>query len=212
MTTYDQGLKTIVEDFWEKEDFQSLPKFKDYKEFIEENTKFLDENYDKVPFRSRAYVIKNDITEETIPKCACGCGRNAALKLEKPIEGFAKFAHCSCVNNVKIPKEIKELLNNKEWMIEQRVNQKKTIDTIAKELNVSDFVVKNSIKEHKINELIDSKLGSLETREILSSKEKMTELYNQGLSTRKIGAMIGTSKNTVKSWLIRHGIIENNKK
>jgi len=65
-------LKNIINKNWDKSNFISLSLDKSKVKLITDATYFLDEIYEKVPLRTRAYVIKNNIIEDTLPKCICG--------------------------------------------------------------------------------------------------------------------------------------------
>lgn len=61
-------LKGIVNKNWDKSNFISLSLDKSKVKVLTDATYFLDEIYGKVPLRTRAFVIKNNIIEDTIPK------------------------------------------------------------------------------------------------------------------------------------------------
>lgn len=65
------------------------------------------------------------------------------------------------INNIKkygikhnaqlhIPKETLNLIDNKDWLIEQNYTQKKTQNQIAKELNISQHCIESYFKKYKI--------------------------------------------------------------
>ena len=68
------NLKEVIETHWEKNKFISLSLNEDMVKLIKSSTDFLDEIYPKISLRTRAYVIKNDITLDTLPKCKCELG------------------------------------------------------------------------------------------------------------------------------------------
>lgn len=200
------NIKKIIEDNWYRRNFVYV--FDDNQELFDQlkkETEFLDKNYKQVPIRTRGYVIKNDITEETLPKCACGCGKVAAINKNTPADGFMQYHKSSCAAR-RVSPQVIEFLSNKEWFYEQRVNQRKSFDTIAAELKVSNTTVKKWAKTHNIDNKLDSRVHVPESRVVLEDKELLASLYNSGLSTNRIGDLLGVNKQSVNNWLKKHEI------
>lgn len=199
-------IKKVVEDNWYRRNFGFV--FDDdedlYKK-LQKETEFLDRNYKQIPIRTRGYVIFNDITEETLPKCACGCGKVAAINKNTPADGFMQYHKSSCATR-RVSSQVLNFLSDKEWFYEQRVNLKKSFDVIAKELKISPTTVKKWAKVHNIDNKIDSRVKSPESRKTLEDKEMLAALYNSGLTTKRIGEMLGVNKQSVNNWLRKHGI------
>ncbi len=112
------------------------------------------------------------------------------------------YANSNCSRKSKtISSESKNKLDNYEWIYDQRIIQKKSIEQIAKELSISTIPVVKYLKKHKIHGLIDSRRRNSHSTSILSDKEKLEELYKTGLTCDEIGEQIGVAKSTVARWL-----------
>lgn len=68
-------LREYLTENWDKSSFIKISLNQTIKSQIENETEFLNKYYINIPLRTRAYVIVNSITESTIPKCKCGCGK-----------------------------------------------------------------------------------------------------------------------------------------
>ena len=64
-----------LQENWDKSKFIKVSLNNSIRNQIENSTSFLNLHYDSIPLRTRAYVLVNHITENTIPKCKCGCGK-----------------------------------------------------------------------------------------------------------------------------------------
>jgi hypothetical protein len=115
------NLKEIVEAHWEKNKFMSLSLKKDVVKLIKDSTIFLDKCYPKIALRTRAYVIKNDITLETLPKCKCG--NYAAINATYPEEGFRIYCGSKCSRSDKtIDKKVIAIIDNYDFLYEESYN------------------------------------------------------------------------------------------
>jgi transposase len=191
-----------LQENWDKSNFIKISLNKSLKEQIEENTVFLNSYYSNIPLRTRAYVLVNDITEQSIPRCKCECGEVCAIDKTYTENGFRLYANSNCSRKSKtISSESKNKLDNYEWIYNQRIIQKKSIEQIAKELSISTIPVVKYLKKHKIHGLIDSRRRNSHSTSILSDKEKLEELYKTGLTCDEIGEQIGVAKSTVARWL-----------
>ena len=196
-----------LQENWDKSNFIKISLNKSLKEQIEENTVFLNSYYSNIPLRTRAYVLVNDITEQSIPRCKCECGEVCAIDKTYTENGFRLYANSNCSRKSKtISSESKNKLDNYEWIYDQRIIQKKSIEQIAKELSISTIPVVKYLKKHKIHGLIDSRRRNSHSTNILSDKEKLEELYKTGLTCDEIGEKIGVAKSTVARWLNIYGI------
>jgi len=63
-----------LKENWDKSSFMKISLNQSIRKEIEESTRFLNQYYSSVSLRTRAYVLVNEITENTIPKCKCNCG------------------------------------------------------------------------------------------------------------------------------------------
>jgi len=88
-------LKELIETHWEKKAFISLALKKDKVKEVIEVTSFLDEIYLKVSLRTRAYVIKNNINQQTLPRCPY-CDNYSAINNTNPELGFRTYCSQKC--------------------------------------------------------------------------------------------------------------------
>lgn len=197
-------LKQVIEQNWDKRNFSDAIVSSGHFEELKQKTSFLDENYPDVPVRTRGYVVLNEINE--VPICPCGCNKPVSIDKHKPINGFRKYNRSTCANNVKIPSDIIEKLDSKEWLYQQRVKLRKSFVAIAQELNVSRTTVEAYLNKHQIGTDVDSRVHSPESRATLEDKEKLGSLYNSGMTTIEIGKLLKVDKKCVNQWLRKHGI------
>lgn len=192
---------------WDKSSFIKLSLNKNIKKQIELETNFLDKYYINPPLRTRAYVIINSITEETLPKCKCGCGKVSSIDKTYTENGFRLYANSNCSRKDKtISKESKGKLEDYEWIYNQRIIQKRSIEDIANELNISTIPVVKYLKIHNLNDLVDGRRRNSLSVSILSDKDKLEELYSSGLTCEEISKKFNTTKSTVSRWLGIYGI------
>jgi transcriptional regulator with XRE-family HTH domain len=195
-------LKKYLNENWDKSKFIQISLNKSIKTEIENQTEFLNKYYDNIPLRTRAYVIVNSITEETIPKCKCGCGTVCGIDKTYTENGFRLYANSTCSRKDKtIDKNAKLKLEDYNWIYDQRVVNKKSIEDIANQLNISTIPVVKYLKYHKLNNLIDARRRNSLSISILSDKEKLQEIYESGLTCEQIAEKFGTTKSTVSRWL-----------
>ena len=191
-----------LKENWDKSSFMKISLNQSIRKEIEENTRFLDEYYSSVPLRTRVYVLVNGITENTIPKCKCNCGNVCAIDKTYTERGFRSYANPSCSRRSKtIQLESKQKLENYEWIYNQRITQKKSIEQIAKDLNISTIPVAKYLKNHNLHDLMDSRRRNSYSVSILSDKNKLEEIYNSGMTCEQIADKLGITKSTVSRWL-----------
>jgi predicted transcriptional regulator len=199
---FKMNLVQYLEENWNRSSFIKVSLNKNIKNKIELETSFLDKYYKNPPLRTRAYVIVNSITEENLPKCKCGCGKVCAIDKTYAENGFRLYADSNCSRKDKtISKNAKSKLENYEWIYEQRITQKKSIEDIAKQLEISTVPVVKYLKKHDLKDLIDARRRNSLSVSILSDKKKIEELYNTGLTCEQIAEKLGTTKSTVSRWL-----------
>lgn len=191
-----------LKENWDKSNFIKVSLNTSIRTQIEDTTSFLNKHYNSIPLRTRAYVITHQITESTIPKCKCGCEKVCGIDRTYSENGFRSYSSsiCSRKDNT-IDKSILKKLDNYEWIYNQRITEKKSIEQIANELKISTIPVVKYLKKHKIHGLIDSRRRNNHSITILSDKKKLEELYKTGLSCDEIGEQIGVTKSTVSRWL-----------
>jgi transcriptional regulator with XRE-family HTH domain len=191
-----------LKENWDKSSFMKISLNQSIRKEIEENTQFLDKYYSSVSLRTRAYVLINEIEENTIPKCKCNCGKVCAIDKTYAERGFRSYANSSCSRKSKtIQLESKKKLEDYEWIYNQRITQKKSIEQIAKDLNISTIPVVKYLKNHNLHDLMDSRRRNSYSVSILSDKNKLEEIYNSGITCEQIADKLGITKSTVSRWL-----------
>lgn len=195
-------LVKYLNENWSKSNFIKISLNKIIRKEIEKQTFFLNNYYDSIPLRTRAYVIVNQIDENKIPRCKCGCGKVCRIDRTYTENGFRIYSSSDCSRKDKtIDKSIIIKLENYEWIYNQRINEKKSIEQISQELNISTITVAKYLGKHNLQGLIDSRRRNSHSISILSDKIKLEELYNTGLTCDEIGEKIGVTKSTVSRWL-----------
>ena len=198
------NLKEIIETHWDKNNFMSLSLKKDIVKLIKESTRFLDEYYSKIPLRTRAYVIKNNITLDSLPKCKCG--KYVAIDNTYTENGFRRYCGSICSRSDKtIDKSIIALLDNYEFLYDEKITKQKSIEQIAKECNVSITPVVKYLKKHNLYKLNDARRRNNKANKILECKESLLSLYETS-TMQDIAKSLGISKGTVSRWIDTHKI------
>lgn len=202
-----EELKNYLFDNWNKSNFIKLSLNKNIKNIIETETSFLNKYYQNIPLRTRAYVIINEIIENTLPKCKCGCSQVCCIDRTYSERGFRLYANSECSRgDSKIDENSKSKLENYNWLFNERIILKKSIENISNELNVSTISVVKYLKMHQLHNLIDARRRNSYSTKILSDKEKLNELYDSGLTCEQIAEKLGTTKSTVSRWLNNYNI------
>ena len=115
-----------LQENWDKSKFIKVSLNNSIRNQIENSTSFLNLHYDSIPLRTRAYVLVNHITENTIPKCKCGCGKVCAIDKTYTENGFRSYSSSDCSRKDKtVDKSILKKLDNYEWIYNQRIIEKK---------------------------------------------------------------------------------------
>ena len=144
-------LNQHIKNNWDKSSFMKISLNGALRTQIENETKFLDLYYDKIPLRTRAYAIINNIDEHSLPKCKCGCQKPCAIDRTYSEKGFRLYASHECSRSDKtIDQDAKVKLENYDWIYGQRIIQKKSIEQIALDLNISTVPVSKYLKLHKL--------------------------------------------------------------
>jgi predicted transcriptional regulator len=197
-------LKEVVDTHWERNKFISLSLKRDTVKLIQNFTSFLDEIYPKITLRTRAYVIKNDITLKTLPKCKCG--KYAAIDTTYPENGFRVYCGPECSRSDKtIDKNIVSLLDNYEFLYEEKITKQKSIEQIAKENNISTSPIVKYLKKYNLYQLNDARRRNNKANKILENKESLISLYENN-TMQGIAETLGTTKSTVSRWFESHNI------
>lgn len=198
------NLREIIDNNWNKNEFISLSLNKDLVKIIKEETQFLDSSYNKIPLRTRAYVILNELSQDTIPKCVCG--RPAAINSSYTEKGFRIYCGPECSRkNKTIDKSIIEKLDNYEFLYDEKIVKQKSIEQIAEEVGVSITPVVKYLKKHKLYQLNDARRRNNKANQVLENKEALISLY-QNNTMQNIAESLGTTKGTVSRWFEAHNI------
>ena len=94
-------------------------------------------------------------------------------------------------------------LNDKEWLYNQRIINRKSYQNIGEELGVSDFCVKKYCKLHDIP-LLQYNKSPYETDLKLSDKDFLESEYDKGKTLDEIAKSIGSNKATLSEWVAKH--------
>ena len=200
------SLKGLIQENWKGRAFLKIGCNKELVQQIEEQTEFLNKHYPKLSTKQRAFFILNDITEDQIPLCSCGCGRKVEVNREAE-RGFRKFYSEECHRKApKLSKEVLEKLSDKDWLYNERVVLKKAIETIGEELGVSHVPVAKWLKKHGIKNLVDARRRNQVATDILNDKAQLQILYGQGLTCEQIAEQLSTTRGTISRWLRHHDI------
>jgi predicted transcriptional regulator len=203
----DINLIQYLSDNWDKSSFIKLSLNQKIKTTIKEKTTFLDSYYKDIPLRTRAYVILHQITENTIPRCKCGCNQVCCIDKTYSERGFRKYASSNCSRkDNKISKNALSKLEDYDWLYDERIVFKKSIEKIASELEISTIPVVKYLKKYKIHNLIDARRRNSHSLYVLSDKEKLGQMYDEGLTCEQIGEQLGVTKSTVSRWLSIYNI------
>ncbi len=192
-------IKKLIEESWNNHSlFSKLVKNQEFTQKLKEETSFLDNYYSKIRNKHRAYVILNNIIKP--PLCKCGCGLPANLNQSNPEKGFRNFYNNEHSLKSKAPQVTKEELYH------QRIILQKSVEQIANDLQVGEVSIRNKLKEFDLNELFDARQRNLNANKILQSKEELSNLYSQNLTTQQIAEKLNTTKGTVSRWMAVHQI------
>lgn len=202
---YPDELKSLTENYEDRKYLISLSLNKEKKQQIIDATNWY---YSAAPIKFRCYLIQNGITEKDAPKCPT-CDSLASFN-KVSSDRFISFCSDACSKAFgHLSPEVKERLEDYDWLYNKRVNQRMSYGAIAELLNVSTAPIKKYCKLHKIPEF---KLNE----SIHSIKEKLEDkewLYEQHVINRKktedIAYELGSSKATVSLWLAKHDIEAN---
>jgi hypothetical protein len=198
-------VKELIEDNWEKHKFISLSLDKNKVKVIVETTNFLNEIYTKIPLRSRAYVIKNNISKETIPKCIC-CDKYAALNITNPEKGFRTYCGPKCSrSNKTISKDLIKLFDDYNFLYKEKIINQKSIEQLANEYNISITPVVKYLKKYNLYQLNDARRRNIKANQVLENKETLVSLYKTN-TMDDIAKSLGTTKGTISRWFDHHNI------
>lgn len=153
---------------------QKVCKGNSHTEFVNsllESTSFLNEI--NASLTTRFYCVNNNITE--IPKCVCG--KNVMANKKDNKLGFTDYCSTECSRkNKTVSNEILKKLEDYNWLYNQRIELKKSKETIAEELGCSITPVNKWIKIHDIQEVKYNK-NNIDYSNTLHSYEWLYEKY-----------------------------------
>lgn len=182
------------------------PKLLSFKEMLLECTRFLD-MYDKVPLALRYHSVLHDIF--CIPTCKI-CISPVTYKRDYPSKGFATYCSAKCSRSDKIiDKSIVKLLQDKDWLYNQRIILKKSKELIATELGISVVPITKWIMIHGIPEVKYNESCSIAKLRLEDCIWMETEHIINHRTCEDIGNELNVSKSTVSLYLSKHGIIAN---
>lgn len=197
-------LKEFINDNWSKDKFISLSLNKSIVIEINNSTAFLDEIYSKIPLRTRAYVILNEISKDDIPKCICG--KYASINITNPEQGFRIYCGTSCSRrNKTIDKSILKILDDYNFLYDEKITKQKSIEQIASELKISITPVVKYLKKYNLYQLNDARRRNTKANLLLNAKDQLVKLYETN-NLEQIAQSVGTTKATVSRWFQIHKI------
>lgn len=202
------NLNKIVENIDDKKYMISLSLNKELRKTIEDATSWMDDFYAKVPFKIRCLAMKNQYSAKTFPKCPV-CGNPVSYNKAYQ-NSFNKFCSDKCSKeNGRLSEDIVSKLQDREWLYEQRLTLRKSIELIANELGCSESPVREYIKKHKLpnvryNESNPVPLSYLRDRDWLIEEHKIKRR-----KLKDIADEIGSSSATVSVWLKKHNVESN---
>jgi hypothetical protein len=197
-------VRELVETHWDKSKFIALSLDESKISLLKKSTNFLDDIYENIPLRTRAYVTLNGMTLETLPKCTCG--KFSAINTSEPIKGFRKYCGPTCSRkNKTIDKDSLKLLDDYKFLYQQKIIEQKSIEQIAEELNISIAPVVKYLKKYNLYQLNDARRRNTKANDLLQNKEKLIELY-QNNTLEDIARTVGSTKATVSRWFKVHQI------
>jgi len=199
-------LLPLIQAHWEKSKFISLSKNLSLVNLIKAETSFLDKIYSQISLRTRAYVIQNQITLATLPKCKCECGKYAGINHTNPELGFRLYYNVTCSRrNKTIDKEILKKLDDYQFLYDEKITKNKSIEQIASENNVSITPVVKYLKKYELYQLNDARRRNNKANIVLEDKKELELLYATN-TMENIAETLGTTKGTVSRWFKVHAI------
>lgn len=98
-------------------------------------------------------------------------------------------------------------LKDEDWLSEQYVNQERSMDDIAEDLDLSQGAVQNWLENHGIDRRSGHDALTEGNLEPLRNRDWLQKQYEEkGRSTYNIADELGVARGTVSNWLDRHAI------
>ena len=123
----------------------------------------------------------------------------------KDFKQVRQEANVLLYQEVKIADEPLALLNDYDWLYDQRIVQRKAYETIGKEIGVSEPTVKKWVKKHNIP-MVRLNESEHSVKLLLENKEFLETEYAKNKSQKDIADEIGVDKSTVSVFFKKHGI------
>ena len=141
---------------------------------------------------------------DNTPHYCLNCGKETHLDKADKRKGYCKFCCVQCKNEYKVKTSpYYHFVSDKNWLTHQRIDLKKSFETIASEIGCSITTIKRWIKLHNIETVMYNR-ASEEVVQKLNDKSLMEELYiNNHLTCREIASQIGSSNSEVAKALNR---------
>lgn len=205
---YSNSIIEIVQQIDDKKYMIKISLNKNIREQIENETKWMNEFYNKLPLKIRCLAIKLGFTEDTIPKCPT-CGNPVTYEKEWQ-KSFATFCSDKCSKtHGRLTEKQKEQLNDKNWLYDLRINKRLSYLDIGtmigcSELPVRDACIKLDVPMVKMNQShvdVQAKLADQDWlyREHVENKRTLLDIATE----------IGSSKATLSRYFQQHGITTN---
>lgn len=164
---------------------------------VMEQTSWLPDSY---PLATRLQVLKDGLTEETIPRCHCG----RIVGYRRSNHRVLKTVCDSCKPDQKMQVEV-----SRDQLYAWRIDDRLSIDEIARRLGISSPTVGRLLTEYDIPEVRYNESNSLVMSK-LRDKDWLIEQHSvQKRKLKDLADEIGSSPATLSRWLQFHGIIAN---
>ena len=202
---YSKELKEICAKTTDKRFMISLSLDKTRKAPIEEATEWMNKHYRKISLKDRCFFVKNDITEDNVPKCP-QCGNPVCIDKSYGLI-LNKFCSDKCSKAYGRLSEIsKQRLLDYEWMYLHRIEKEMAYDSIGEILNCSSEPVRRACVNLGIP-LVRMNESSVKVQVLIQNEEWMRDQYKtQGKTLQTIANEIGSSKATLSIAINKLGI------
>ena len=166
-------------------------------------TPWLDNIIKNPAMKLRCNIIKQGITEDTFPRCACG-----KYVTDKKSNRGELLSACSVACHNKITSYPKEL-DDREWLYQKRIVEKLSLENIGKLIGCSEPTVTKMCDYHSIPKVnyTMSDAGILE--KLLDREWILKEHKEKHRTLEDIADEIGSTKSTLSVYLKKHDIDAN---
>lgn len=204
---YSKELQEYVENIDDKKYMISLSLNKSKRVKIEEATSFMNSWYKFLPLKVRCSIIKQNITEKNYPRCP-RCQSPVSFRKDYCGE-LNKFCSTDCQNKFNTENKLiftHEKLKDQDWLLDQRINQRKSCEQIAKELQLSTGPVYEAIDFFKIPRIhLQESMPDVMLK--LRDKEWLIhEHITKHQTLENLASQINSSVPTLSRWMEYHNI------